>query len=65
MRNYYLKEFQYWNGEYDITFNIVDIDTSKMTITLNMATNTTKSKLTTLKKLTIKGEKYEVNITKH
>ena len=30
----YLNEFQYFNGEYDITFNIVDIDTEKMIITV-------------------------------
>ena len=30
----YLREFQFFNGEYDITFNIVDIDTEKMTIKL-------------------------------
>lgn len=28
----YLNEFQFFNGEYDITFNIVDINTEKMTI---------------------------------
>lgn len=28
----YLNEFQFFNGEYDITFNIVDIDTEKMII---------------------------------
>lgn len=28
----YLNEFQFFNGEYDVTFNIVDIDTKKMTI---------------------------------
>lgn len=28
----YLNEFQFFNGEYDITFNIVDIDTKKMII---------------------------------
>ena len=28
----YLNEFQFFNGEYDIIFNIVDIDTEKMTI---------------------------------
>lgn len=30
----YLKEFQYFNGEYNITFNIVDINTEKMIVTL-------------------------------
>ena len=28
----YLNEFQFFNGEYDITFNIVDINTEKMII---------------------------------
>ena len=28
----YLNEFQFFNGEHDITFNIVDINTEKMTI---------------------------------
>lgn len=30
----YLREFEFFNGEYDITFNILDINTEKMTITL-------------------------------
>ncbi|MEG1751959.1 MAG: hypothetical protein RR247_02730 [Clostridia bacterium] len=30
----YLREFQFFNGECNITFNIVDIDTEKMTIKL-------------------------------
>ncbi len=30
----YLKELVFFNGEYDITFNIVDINTEKMVITL-------------------------------
>lgn len=30
----YLNEFQFFNGEYDITFNILDINTEKMIITL-------------------------------
>ncbi len=30
--NMYLKEFSFDNGEYDITFNIVNIDTEKMII---------------------------------
>jgi len=30
----YLKEFQFYNGEYDITLNIVDINTDKMIINL-------------------------------
>ena len=28
----YLNEFQFFNGDYNITFNIVDIDTEKMII---------------------------------
>lgn len=28
----YLNEFRFFNGEYDITFNIVDINTEKMII---------------------------------
>lgn len=31
-RSYYLKEFQYFDGECDITFNIVDIDFDKKSI---------------------------------
>lgn len=31
-RSYYLKEFQYFDGECDITFNIVDIDFDKRSI---------------------------------
>lgn len=34
LSNLYLKEFQFFNGEYDVTFNIVDINTDKMVITL-------------------------------
>ena len=30
----YLREFEFFNGEYDITFNILDINTEKMTVTL-------------------------------
>ena len=30
----YLREFEFFNGEYDITFNILDINTEKMAITL-------------------------------
>ena len=33
-KNYYLKEFQYFDGENDITFNIVDINTEKMVINI-------------------------------
>ena len=32
--NYYLKEFQYFDGYTEIIFNIVDINFDKMTITL-------------------------------
>ena len=33
-KNYYLREFQFYDGECDITFNIVAIDTSKEEITV-------------------------------
>ena len=33
-QNYYLKEFQYFDGYTEIIFNIVDINFGKMTITL-------------------------------
>ncbi len=33
-QNYYLKEFQYFDGYTEIIFNIVDINFNKMTITL-------------------------------
>lgn len=33
-RKYYLSEFSYFDGEYDITFNIVDIDFLRQTITV-------------------------------
>ena len=33
-QNYYLKEFQYFDGYAEIIFNIVDINFDKMTITL-------------------------------
>ena len=33
-RNYYLREFQLYDGEVDITFNIVAIDTVKEEITV-------------------------------
>ena len=33
-KNYYLREFQLYDGECDITFNIVAIDTSKEEITV-------------------------------
>ena len=34
MKNYFLKQFDYFDGEYDVKFNIVDINTEKMTINL-------------------------------
>ena len=34
IQNYYLKEFQYFDGYTEIIFNIVDINFDKMTITL-------------------------------
>lgn len=33
-KNYYLKEFSLFDGEYDVTFNIIDINFEKMTITV-------------------------------
>ena len=33
-RKYYLKEFSYFDGEYDITFNIVDINFERKTISV-------------------------------
>ncbi len=33
-QNYYLKEFQYFDGYTEIIFNIADINFDKMTITL-------------------------------
>lgn len=33
-RKYYLSEFSYFDGEYDITFNIVDVDFLHQTITV-------------------------------
>ena len=35
-QNYYLKEFQYFDGYTEIIFNIVDINFDKMTITLTI-----------------------------
>ena len=32
IKNYYLKEFSLFDGEYDVTFNILDVNTDKMTI---------------------------------
>lgn len=33
-RKFYLFEFSYFDGEYDVTFNIVDIDFNRQTVTL-------------------------------
>ncbi len=33
-KNYWLKEFTLFDGEYNTTFNILDLNTDKMTITL-------------------------------
>lgn len=34
IKNYYLQEFKFYDGECFITFNILDINTDKMTINL-------------------------------
>ena len=34
IKNCYLKEFSLFDGEYDVTFNILDVNTDKMTITV-------------------------------
>ena len=34
MKKYYLSEFSYFDGDHNITFNIVDIDTGKKEITV-------------------------------
>ena len=34
IKNYYLKEFSLFDGEFDITFNILVVNTDKMTITV-------------------------------
>ncbi len=31
---YYLFEFSYFDGEYDVTFNIVDVDFDRQTVTV-------------------------------
>ena len=33
-KNYYLKQFTLFDGEYNVTFNILDVNTEKMTITV-------------------------------
>ena len=34
LKNYYLKEFSLYDGEFDITFNILDVNSERMTITV-------------------------------
>ena len=34
IKNYYLKEFSLFDGEHDVTFNILDVNTDKMAITV-------------------------------
>ena len=34
LKNYYLKEFSLYDGEFDITFNILDVNSEEMTITI-------------------------------
>lgn len=34
VKNYYLNEFSYYDGEYEITFNIIDLDFVNQTITV-------------------------------
>lgn len=33
-RKYFLSEFSYFDGEYDVTFNIVDVDFNRQAITV-------------------------------
>ena len=33
-RKFYLSEFSYFDGEYDVTFNIVDVDFIRQTVTV-------------------------------
>ena len=33
-RKFYLSEFSYFDGEYDITFNIVDVNFDRQTVTV-------------------------------
>ena len=33
-KKYYLSEFSYFDGEYDVTFNIIDVDILRQTITV-------------------------------
>lgn len=34
IKNYWLQQFTYFDGEFDTTFNILDVDTDKMIIKL-------------------------------
>ena len=34
LKNYYSQEFSLFDGHYDVTFNILDVNTDKMTITV-------------------------------
>lgn len=34
VRKFYLSEFSYFDGEYDVTFNIVDVDFLRQTVTV-------------------------------
>ena len=34
IKNYYLQEFFLFDGEYDVTFNILDVNIEKITITV-------------------------------
>lgn len=36
IKNYYLKEFSLFDGKFDITFNILDINVEKMIITVTV-----------------------------
>ncbi len=53
IQNYYLKEFNYFDGENDITFNILDVNTEKMTITLAV---TDQGKIYVIDELLFKDE---------
>jgi len=33
-RKFYLSEFSYFDGEFDVTFNIVDVDFNRQTVTV-------------------------------
>lgn len=34
VRKFYLSEFSYFDGEYDVTFNLVDVDFLRQTVTV-------------------------------